>query len=178
MYPETRELITEPAFLGPKNVCEEALSVMSLQDILSGLDSAFDSAFDPAARCYSCLRIGQKRPIRLSYENALSRPSGAVTLEFATSMDIEFCFNPLQAQNSAIRESLQDLLKTHGDRLIERNIVKIASNANPSVDIQFALDFGFEAYSLATPRDDRPRGAAEATLFCNLYPSFLVISSQ
>lgn len=165
LYPQTRELITESAVLGPKDVCEPALRVMSLQAIIAGLDSVFD----PAARCYSCLRIGQKRPISLSYEKALSRPSGAVTLEFATSRDITFCFNPVHAQSSTIRESIQDLLKTHGDRLVKQNIVEITPNENPNIDIQYALNFGFEAYSIATPEDVRPRRAAEATVFCNLY---------
>lgn len=159
LFPKTK-LITESTFLGRPEYCSQALQYLSKQSII---DARSDS-FDPRKQCYSCLKIGGKTPMALSRKAATQRPSGAITLEFAASMDLEYCFNPLFGDNRALSKNLKETIKAHGQELVSRGIVNLISGT-----IEFAVDFGFEDFETAFPGDDAAEHSAVATVLCNLY---------
>lgn len=159
LYPKTKS-ITEPSFLG-RSECSNSLKFLSKEAIVKALDAGMDQS----TRCHSCLKIGAKTPIRLYRDAAIRRPSGGVTLEFATSRILEFCFNPAESLNTMLRSFLRDTLKAEGEKLVNRGIITIIES--PYID--FAFDFGFEDFKTAFPDSSAPRLNAEASVLCNLY---------
>lgn len=160
LYPKTK-LITEPALLGRPEHCSKTLQYMSKEAITSALNMNIDLP----NRCHSCLKIGAKNPITLSREAAIRRPSGGVTLEFATSRLLEFCFNPAESPNSSLRNYLRGIVKAEGQSLVDRGILTIID----SPSIGFAFDFGFDDFKAAFPDSTAPRQNAEASVLCNIY---------
>lgn len=161
MYREAQKLITEPCTLGRHEFCQQTLQYLSKDDILEALDPNYD----PAKKCFSCLRIGVKKPINLTYEKAEKRIRGAVTLEFARLRDFDYCFNPLYTGDTNLRDSIRRSLKDNAQQLVDKGILVLIN----SPSISFAFDYGFEDFRFAHPRNPIPQMEAMATVFCNLY---------
>lgn len=163
MYPHTR-LIVDEKFLGDRYSCEERMQYLSKKSI----ENAFDNYMQESEKCYSCLRFGARTPIVVERQKAVSRTAGAVTLEFAISKDLEFCFNPYESLNPFLRRNLLDTLTEHAAQLVEREIVVLIDA--PSLQyVQYGLEFGFDDYTTAFPDEPHRRLLAQASVICNLY---------
>lgn len=162
-YPETKEFITESGFLGPKQFCQREMQYLSKE----GIDLARKVMFDATWKCFSCLRINHKRPVVLKYRNALTRPAGAVTLEFSVTKDLSYCYNAYSSGNSLLRDNIRDLLTNHSANFQAKGIVKIVGSS--SLDVNFAIQYGFEAYESTDDAQNLMKMSAEASVFCNLY---------
>lgn len=158
IYPATHEMVSEPTYLGPKEFCDSSMPFLSKKRIEHAMNFVQD-----APRCFSCLRVGRKKPVWIEHSKALVRASGAVTLEFSTSKEIDFCYTRSTLQNVAVRQAMKDALKRQSSTFVDRGIIVML---NPS-DANFALDFGFEP--IEQLGDTRRLIVEEATVFCNLY---------
>lgn len=165
VFPHT-SYVAEPSFLGSPEFCPKALQYLSKQNILSNLAGSND----PHKSCYSCLKIGARIPVFLSRKAATLRPSGAVTLGFASSNTLELCFNPTQHANVFYKQTLLATLRLHIEDIEARGVVIIL---NPKLSLENALDFGFEAFENESPAGDytyrTKMYSAQATVFCNMY---------
>lgn len=158
-YPQTEEVVSEPKILGPDDYCNDKMRYLSKQTI----DNANELLFETDPRCYSCLRIGIKKPVVLEYKRAINRPAGAVALEFALLKDLDYCFTQDIPPHGFPRSNLKADLKRHGQLLVKSGAVILENG----IGIDFALDFGFESFDQLL--DPYQRIEAEASVFCNLF---------
>lgn len=159
LYPQTEEVVSEPKILGPDEFCNDNMQYLSKQTI----DKSVERLFEEAPRCYSCLRIGIKKPVVLEYTRAMNRPAGAVSLEFALLKDLDYCFTQDIPVHGFPRSTFKADLKRHGQLLVDKGAVILENN----VGIDFALDFGFEAFDQLL--DPYHKIEAEASVLCNLF---------
>lgn len=158
-YPETEDIVSEPKILGPDDYCNDSMNYFSKRAIVISTKRLFEEN----TRCYSCLRIGVKKPVTLEYKKALSRPAGAVTLEFAILKDLDFCFSHELPVHGYPRSVLKADLKRNGQLLVDKGAVVLENN----IGIDFALDYGFESFDQL--RNPYFKIEAEASVFCNLF---------
>lgn len=163
IYPHTK-LVVEETFLGDRSLCNERMKYLSKKSI----ESSLGSRMPESEKCYSCLRFGAQTPIEVKRQYAMLRTAGAVTLEFATIKDTEFCFSPYESLNPFLRRTLLDTLKEHAEQLVERGII-VLLNAPSSQYAQYGLEFGFDDYTPAFPDEPHRRLLAQASVICNLY---------
>lgn len=161
LYPKTKELITQTSFLGRDEYCKKALSYLSKEAI----SSSMNADFNPAEKCFTCLRIGMRKEISLNRSLAADRPTGAITLEFAASRDLDYCFNPYYGTVTFLKDGIQKMLKENGEELVKKGIVTLLNGS----DIDFAIDYGFDDFRKAFPKDNVRKNIAQASVFCNLY---------
>lgn len=164
-YPDTTRLVSEPSFIGEASFCNDAMSHLSMASIEEGMNPSAD----PSRKCYSCIRIGAKKPMVLSLEGATNRTAGAVTLEFSISQDISFCFSRNLGYNSRLKDGIKEDLKAQGKELVEKGIVEIIPDPDGIANVEFALDNGFEPFKKAFPRDRNIGRLKEIEVLCNLY---------
>lgn len=167
LHPKTMELVADATYIGNPSKCETQLSYMSLEYIRHGLASRMNLT----NRCHSCLRIGSKRPISISFENARNRQAGIIKAEFAISRVLDFC---LSTRGRLFRSKLLilfELLVPLRNELLRRGIVEIVGTNPTAGDMEYALWSSF--YDL---RKKDPRSISISTmeqsirsLHCNLY---------
>ncbi|PXF47326.1 hypothetical protein BWQ96_02939 [Gracilariopsis chorda] len=157
LYPETKDLISEPSLLGNQEYCRTHMQYMSKRRIIKALLGELDYT----ETCYPCLSVGLKKPIHLNAATANQRSLGAVTVEAAISYDIEYCFNPSKAVSGWLRANLRSSIETHWTQLVKQGIIKLI---NPP-DSDFVLKYGFDHLR----RDPFARAAAENAVYCNIY---------
>lgn len=159
LYPQTEKIVSEPKILGPDEFCNDNMRYLSKQTI----DKSVERLSEKSPRCYSCLRIGVKKPVVLEYTKAINRPAGAVALEFALLRDLDYCFTQDIPVHGFPRSTIKADLKRHGQLLVDKGAVILENN----VGIDFALDFGFEAFDQLL--DPYHKIEAEASVLCNLF---------
>lgn len=158
IYPQTHEIISDPIYIGADDVCNQSMGYLSKKRIELALNHSSNTP-----RCYSCLQIGRKRPVWIERSKARERAAGAVTLEFATSKEIDFCYTGRGVWSSFLRDTIKKRLKEQATKLRELGIIVME---NPD-SVEFALDFGFEAFERL--KDEELLVKAQADVICNLY---------
>ncbi|CAN8075818.1 unnamed protein product [Agarophyton chilense] len=156
-YPKTKELVSEPSLLGNPEYCSENMRYISKKRIVSALNGEAD----PNRLCYSCLRVGQKKPIFLNAERAKYRSLGAVTFESAISYDMEYCFNPSMVIAGWLKANMRFSIETHWDRLLEEKIITIFD----APDADYVKNNGFD-HLRGSPE---VLAATQAAIYCNIY---------
>lgn len=160
LYPGTN-LLVEEAVLGDNDRCTRELRVLSR----ARMAAALHVDVLQADKCFSCLRFGAHPSVELRRQDVLTRLPGAVTLEFSTSRDLEFCFNPHSSLNPFLRNALLKTLTDRAAGLAERGAVVLIAGHS----VKYALQFGFEEYGTAFPTEIYRKHLAQATVLCNLY---------
>lgn len=164
MFPKTMEFVADETYIGNPSRCEEQLSYMSRQDMQSGISSRLSFRDN----CYSCLRIGNKRPIELSFANARNRQAGVVTLEFGVSTDLEFCLRPRRVLDDRSLFLLNRLLTQAGKEMVQKGIIEVV-DPNNATTIGYALWRAFSVYAVKYPTNNLVMQSAMRSVFCNLY---------
>lgn len=160
IYPGTN-LLVEDTVLGDRERCTRELRVLSR----ARMAAALDVDVPQADKCFACLRFGARTPVELQRQDAERRSPGAVTLEFSTSRDLEFCFNPHSSLNPFLRNALLKTLTDRAEELEQRGVVVLIAGDS----VKYALQYGFEDYGTAFPTEIYRKHLAQATVLCNLY---------
>ena len=160
IYPETVKRVTEEYFTGGEH-CESQMKYLSKEAIESSLEKSNLNQ----TKCSSCLVIGRRERIVLSRNKTQKRAVGAVTLEFAVSRDLEYCFNPFYASNGFLKNGIKTMIKTNADGLLKKGSLVLING--PSV--AYAIDYGFEAFAGNSFNDREALLNAETTVLCNIY---------
>ncbi|KAI0558731.1 hypothetical protein FGB62_189g034 [Gracilaria domingensis] len=156
-YPKTKELVYERSLLGNAEYCSQHMQYISKRNILEALRGETE----PTQTCYSCLRVGRKKPISLNAELAKYRTLGAVTLETAISYDMEYCFDPSNTISGWLRANLRSSIEDHWDKLVEKKVITVID----APSIGYILNNGFDHLKA----DRSALLAAEAAVYCNIY---------
>lgn len=159
VFPDTNDAVAESTFIGIEGYCNESMKHISKKKIEEASNIVND-----VTRCYSCLRIGEKKPVWITYKNSHLRPSGAVTLEFALQKELGYCFKQGGMWDTFVRDGVKDELKKHSRRLNESGAILAL---NPSDDMNFILEHGFQA--IEDLKDANRLNLAQASVYCNLY---------
>lgn len=157
IYPETKKKISEAVILGP-DTCKNEMQYMS-NIPMRGLCFNYQNP----AHCYSCLRIGRKKPDVIEHSKSMHRAAGAVTLEFSILEDLKSCFS-VDSADVFFRNEIQKELVKHKEKFIERDVVELS---DPSIfGIEDAILYGFNVFQV---HENAQRTALQMTVFCNLY---------
>lgn len=158
-FPRTHEVIAEEVNIGDNlTKCNDMLSYMSYSNIkrAAGRMTGFD-------RCFTCLRIGNRKQVWLNYSNAIKRAPGAITLEFGISKSLDYCFRRGGMWNTLNSRDILTVLLENQDRLLEEEAIQMIDVD----DISFVLNHGLEA--IERLGDEFLYAMTRASILCNLY---------
>lgn len=158
-FPRTHEVVAEEVNIGNNlTKCNETLAYMSYSNIRRAIGRMTD--FD---RCFTCLRIGNRKQVWLNYSNAIKRPPGAITLEFGISRSLDYCFHRGGMWNTWNSRNMLNQLLDNRDRLLAVKAIEMIDVD----DIDFVLNHGLEA--IERLGDEFLFARTRASILCNLY---------